>query len=541
MVDATTKKILRLLRPEHPLELRCAAALVLGEVGARDEEISQALCAALDDAEPALRAQAIQAVGRLRIDKALPRLLDRVSGGGPEAELAARAAAHQGSRGTRALQDLMAKVAPGLRRRIAAALATGGTASAEIAAVDTLLDNDPGVVDAAVRTLTAQAASLGESHRRALADHLLDLLGPGPDPALAAHSEAALVRLLAALGDARGEAVFWARVDPPRTPELRAAALQALGALSAVPDGPKLRRLLVCAADSDFRVVAPALMLLKAVPVTGRNLKDWLPLLSAPDTAARRFAIDKLAGSDTPEVAAALLGQLGHRDASLRAEALACLSRLDHGREALAKALLEAGSPDDAWALTRAVAPLFRDYPAALHTRIFNQACAYLEAHDRRAEPLLHLLREADAPDLRDRLERRALDLRRQGEWATALTYLRLLGRDPTCGEALRFEQAACGLKVSDHDLSAEHRASDPCLGQFARLVHSHATPPLDYLESADWLEGEDLFYLGFHFVEGHGREREFGAAVLKILVRRWPRSKRAKDARQKLKSQGVE
>src|SRR5205823_5877181 len=45
MLDATGKKVLHLLGPEHPSPLRCAAALVLGELGLRDAEVSRAICA----------------------------------------------------------------------------------------------------------------------------------------------------------------------------------------------------------------------------------------------------------------------------------------------------------------------------------------------------------------------------------------------------------------------------------------------------------------------------------------------------------------
>src|SRR5581483_7158802 len=110
----------------------------------------------------------------------------------------------------------------------------------------------------------------------------------------------------------------------------------------------------------------------------------------------------------------------------------------------------------------------------------------------------------------------------------------------PACGEGLRFELAACGLKVSPRDLSAEARAADPCLHQFSRLVHSHETDPLAYLSRAAWLGPEDLFYLGFHFVEGKGPERDFGAGALRLLVKRKPASKLAKDAKRKLASAGM-
>jgi hypothetical protein len=540
MLDATSKKLVRLLQPTNPPEVRCAAALVLGEVGGRDAESARALCDGLQDLESPVRLQVLIAIGKLRIESALPALLAGVHQGGPEAEAAAQAAAQLGAKATRALRELMTQVAPGLRRRIAAALATGGTASAEIAAVETLLDKDPGVVDAAVSSLIGKVPSLSPVHQRALAEHVFELLAPAGEVSLSPASETALVRLLAALNDPRAEKLLWARVQPAHSPPLRAAALQALGALPITPDKDQLRRLLACAVDGDFRVAAPALMILKAVPVSTRALKDWLPLFEAPDTAARRLALEKLAGSDTVDVAAALLRQIDHRDPAFRKDALAVLAALKHGRAALVQALLAAPSADAAWSLARAQASFIRQYAPETMAKIFLQVCAYLEGGDRRADALLFLVREADARAVRDQFEERALSLRKQKAYEKALIYLRLLAREPACSEDLRFELAACALKVSGRDLAPEARATDPALQQLARLVHNPETPPIERVQQAKWLEAEELFYLGFHFVEGERRERDFGAEVLQLVVQRAPRSKLAKDAKSKLRSHGV-
>src|SRR5258707_290454 len=110
-MQITTKKILDLMRPGRPLELRCAAAAVLGEVGGRDAEVSRALCERLQDEEPAVRLAAIRAAGKLRLEQALPQLLARIKEGGEEAEQAAQAAAQVGAKGARALQELMPNVA----------------------------------------------------------------------------------------------------------------------------------------------------------------------------------------------------------------------------------------------------------------------------------------------------------------------------------------------------------------------------------------------------------------------------------------------
>src|SRR5262249_17996589 len=195
MADATTKRLLTLLAPEHASEVRSAAAVVLGEVASKDKETANALLASLDDPDPDVRTQAINSIGKLKIDAALSQLLARVEKGGEEAELAARATARLGARGTKALQELMHKVAPGLRRRIVSALGAGGTASAETAAVTALLDKDPGVVEAATRSLIGQIPSLSSSHRHTLADHLLELLD-ADDESLSPITETAIVRFL---------------------------------------------------------------------------------------------------------------------------------------------------------------------------------------------------------------------------------------------------------------------------------------------------------------------------------------------------------
>jgi hypothetical protein len=280
-------------------------------------------------------------------------------------------------------------------------------------------------------------------------------------------------------------------------------------------------------------------MILKTLP-TERNLGDWLSLLEAQDVAARRLALDKLAGKDTAEVAAGLLRQLQFPDLGLREEALKRLAQMKHGREAFTRSLLEAESAEAAWVLARAQATFSREYAPALRARIFSQARTYLESGDRRAEPLLFLLRESDPRALRDHLEERALALRKKKAYATALIYWRLLTRDPACAEDIRFEMASCGLKLSPHDLAVDARAADPCLQQFARLVHNHERDPGDRLKQARWLGPEDLFYLGFHFVEGDKPDRDFGAQALRLAIQRSPGSKLAKDAKSKLRRAGL-
>ncbi|TMQ35327.1 MAG: HEAT repeat domain-containing protein, partial [Planctomycetota bacterium] len=93
MLDATAKKLLQIIEAGHPKDLRCAAVRVLGEIGAREPGVTQALRDLLQDPEQEVRLYALEAVGKLRIEHLLSELLTRVSAGGPEAEVAAEAAA----------------------------------------------------------------------------------------------------------------------------------------------------------------------------------------------------------------------------------------------------------------------------------------------------------------------------------------------------------------------------------------------------------------------------------------------------------------
>ena len=531
--------LVRLLRPDQPAEVRRSAILVLAELGLRETNVASAIRESLDDPEPAVRLQAIQAVGKLKVDAALPQLLERIRGGGPEAEQSAEAAVRLGAKGSKGLQELMPKVAPGLRRYIAAALASGGTGS-DAAALAMLRDKDPNVVESAVRSLVGKIPTLTKAQHRSLTDELLTLAGNKRSPLLPS-TEAAVVRLLAVLDDPRAAAALWDRVAPPHPPEIRAAALQALGKWITSPGKDQLQRLFAAAAESDFRIAAPALMMLQKLSAGEKSRTGWLALLRAPDVAVRRLALEKIGDRDDDDVVEALLEQTHHPDRELRDGAYARLTASERGRKALTKALLGAPSADQAWPLARALAAFAGQFPPKWREGVFKDACAYLDENDRRADALLFLLREANGEELRDRIQERAEAWRKKKNFAKAIHYLRLLTRDPTTGWDVRLELASCGLKVSPKELPHDARAADPALHQFAQLCQQDPAELFKQLQKIKWLDPEDLYYLGFHFTEQGGYQRSFGADVLKLVLKRSGRSKVAQAAKSKLRSVGLD
>jgi len=281
-------------------------------------------------------------------------------------------------------------------------------------------------------------------------------------------------------------------------------------------------------------------MILKKVPVGGKNAKHWIKLLDAPDVATRRFAVEKLHGVENAEVARAMVGQLRHPDRTLREEALLSLSGYDVGRSALLEHMLEADDVDRVWLLARALVRASKDFSTAQRTKIFTQATKWHDGKDRRAAPLLFLLHEMDHAWTRDQLEAKAQELRKKKKYADAIGYYKLLAQDPACSEETRFELAATGLKESTHDLSPDHRQSDPSLNQFTRLLQNAAFDLLGHINQAKWLGPEELFYVGFHFAEQTHRAKEFGKQVLELVVKRSPKTDLGKQAKRKLKSEGL-
>ncbi len=536
MADATLNKLIKLAAEGETKDKRHAALKMLASVGARETKLVNTLLAVLDDADKDLRAAAIEALGAIGADEALKRLEDFVRAGGTELESAVRAASQFGARGAKAMGKIMDDVSPAIRSRVAAVLAKSNTSNALLVTAHGLLDAEPKIVDATARSLAMEIPSFSAPQRSALAKFLIDALG---DKKITPKSEAAILRVLTGLHEAKAEEIFWSRIVPARSAEVRAAALHGLS--DAVPTTDKrLQLLMTCAAERDFQLVAGALMILKKLPINPRASKHWVQLLEAPDVATRRFAVEKLHGVENAEVARAMAEQLRHNDRNLRDEALKSLLGYPAGRTALLDETLAAADADRAWSLARAIGAVGREFSTAQKSKVFAAACKLHDKEDKRAPALFFLLREADHAWLRDQLEAQALELRKKKKYAEAVSYFRILAQDPACSEETRFELGAATLKLSAHDLEIDNRNNDPSLHQFTRLLQNAAFDLLGHVTKAKWLSDEDLLYVGFHFAEQTHRAQEFGKQVLELVVKRSPKSELGKQAKRKLKSAGL-
>src|SRR5205823_13151000 len=110
--------------------------------------------------------------------------------------------------------------------RMAAVLAKSNTGNALVVTAQGLLDEDPKVIDNTARSLAMEVPAYTPPQRHALAKFLIESLSAKKIPSKA---EAALLRVLSALHEAKADDIFWSRIVPPHAADVRAAALQALG------------------------------------------------------------------------------------------------------------------------------------------------------------------------------------------------------------------------------------------------------------------------------------------------------------------------
>ncbi|CAN5174363.1 hypothetical protein BH11PLA2_BH11PLA2_06940 [soil metagenome] len=535
-MNVPIKKLVQMLDSKQPAPVRASAAVVLGELGVKDAEASAELLERLDDKDADVRLSAIRAVGQLKVEKALPKLLERIQKGGPEAAAASEATAKLGAKGLKALQELLHKVVPGLKRYIAAALTSSGSSGADAIGISVLLDKDGQVANAAAMAIIGQIPTMAESRKKTLTDEIL-LLGKDKKKPIPNYAELPILRVLAAIGDQRAADLLWTWAGPPHSHDVRAIALQTAGGWISTPTKEQSKRLFQSAMDADFRVAAPALMILNKLPV--KNEAEWLPLFNAPDIAARRLVMDKLGDHDTAAVAEGLLVQFRHHDRTVSETARTKLQTLKAGRKSLVAALNAAGNHDDAWALARAVVAFKDDLTPAVIKELIETASKHIDRHDHRADAFLYLLREAATLPLQEALLEKAVTLRKKKKYEEALAYLKVLGRDPGIGFAVRLELALCGLKVSGKNLDPHARYDDPCLRHFDTLMQQDFDLMEKELAKAKLLEPEDRLYVGFHFAELVGRQRQFGIDILKAIAKE-SKGEAGKSAKNKLKSVGA-
>ncbi len=527
MAADTQSQIVAMLGSGRP-ELQSAAALVLGELGAKAPAVVQGLCQAAKSEHESVRVAALEALERLASPKALPALLDALAGSAATSRAAARAIAALGDAAIHDLQERLHGAPPWAAARINEVLAQVAGKKGLSALLDGFVGQDKESVIKSSLLFRHELKTVDPKERRALYPQVTRFL----ESKKAAASDEATLGALRILGYLEDERALGTLIDFARSKRASAVRCEALIALRFAlgnrREAPEVAGLLVKLLGEADKAVA-------------RTALDTLGNLEPPPSALP--ALEKLALGENPELAAtatARLGLLGPKAAASlvrvalaapearAAQALAALGESEEARAALLEAVLGAKSDAECARLSRLLQPHARRLARPAIASLSRAARARLKRSMASAEPLLALLGLADAAELATLLREEAA--KAPAERAREL-YAALLKSDKAKDDD-RLALARLELARSSLDLAS--RGSDPALELFTALAR-RGVPLADELAADERLTPEHRFYVGFHLSEIVGLSREIGHEVLLEVAK--GRGKLAKQAKAKLKT----
>lgn len=540
MADAI-KKLCGLLRSAHA-EQQCAAAVVLGELKPNDPGVVRALGEVVSNGENRLlKGYALDALGKIGSRRALPYVLPLLGSDSDLGEKAVRVVAALGSGVAADLGALLRRAGPTERRAIHVALARVRGPLGLRLLVHALAEPEPGVLEDTLHAIRFEMKAAAPKERRALIAHVTRFLkGKAARESVAAR--VAAIKVLGSLDDASVQPLLLRHSDPAEPAVLRSAALHGLRSTPR-PKGDNAAlatKLFGFLGDKDFSgIVSPALDVLYPLRLKAAALPALEALADSPKQEVKRFALQKLREFDSQRATAVLMRFLEDQDPSVRDLAASSLMNIKTARVALLDRLLREHDSERAWTFARILKPHAALFGREQVQRLAEAVVRLLDQDSRLHEPVLFLARAASADATRAALLRRGLRKKRSRRFDEAARTFRLLERQDLFDAEVRFELAVALAKVQPPRDNAADRAAHPAVALAGGLIDD-AFPLFERLRRETTFAPLDLYHLGAHFVRDGEPRRSVGAELLRLVLRKSPKSDTATAARNRLHEVGL-
>ena len=537
------RKILALLKGGRP-EQQLAAAIMLGELRPKDREAVRLLGQALEAGSKPVRLASIEALGKIGLPAGLPFLMPLLAiEDGDVRTKALEALSAFGPRAVPAVAKRLEEAPPTVRRALITVLARIRDRHATDALLSLIQTAHPEASREASQALTAQAASIPKAERRTLRAHVERIL-KGPPKKVQPPTLSAGLALLGAFGDP-GSAPLILRLAGPGYPEsVRREAILALGAaLRGTTLPPKiLAGLMALLADKAPQSLTTTMLeVLYRLDFPSGAAEPLMGLLEARDPSVRRFAARKLGSVGGMRASKRLVALLSDPDPSLRDAAADSLSRLPEASALLMDDLVRQSDVHKAWNIAHILKNHAQKIPGAALKVLAKKGIDLILKEERMWEPYLHVVRSADPKMLYGALMAEAARLKRLSRYDEAEAVLKPLLRTEQFDAEARFELALTSLKASANREGVSPRSPDSPLDLFRQLAKDPTFPLLQRIKKEKThLDSEDLYWLGFHLAEGTADEKSLGAELLKMVVTREGKSKLGRNARNKLRLEGL-
>jgi len=535
-MDALLQKLLNLVA-KGSVEQRCAALLVLAALKLDNAQVAKAVSAAIAQPNPVLKDFALRYFEEVKPNSALPLFAGLLDD--PDKDTHERAVRFLSQSGPAAVPPVL-QFASGASRpgqinaaRVLCALrgkaAFKGLLQMLVAGTDEFNKTICDLMTPALRELDAkeQEQLYGE----------VETLAAKLDPKEHRPAAVSAMRLMGQLGRAEARRWLLKFVTPEHHHTLRAHALVAL--LRCLRDHDlrkeeyaKLFPLLEEAEYSEVTRLTIDLLDAHELPEDSRSLLSRL--LDSPHPDMQKFALRKMGDFSTPATVRTLIEQLGDPDYRKRDVAANSLRKIPEARAALLRELTACDDASKAWSIAELLPSFEGKWRQDVLIALWKRLHAAINAEDRIQTAFLQVLKLADANYSYQQLAGEAAKLAKAKKFKEAVAFLALLKEFSEFKSEDKFRLALAQLKLHAHTLATNRH--HPAVDLLADLHRNSAYPLFEALKKDRALEAEDLFNLGFSFVERHGDERSLGKDLLEYVATKFPRNKVGKNAKNKLK-----
>ena len=285
------------------------------------------------------------------------------------------------------------------------------------------------------------------------------------------------------------------------------------------------------ACDFSSRLVLP--------PASGKQL---IGFLDHPDRNVKMLAVRQVGELGISQAAGVLAESLGTSDWRLRDEVFSCLRKLPNAGEELLNHFDGIEDPDLADQASQAILEIGPKVDKIQFKKYFSRAVALRKKDEGRSSSFLNLLSSLDNEAFTEHILKEGKRQIKGGDYNLAANFLgQLRGRAGQTKEA-KYLLALARFKLSNKGLHSSERESNRSLTMLSELIDFEGIDVAGMLiKDKDLLDKSEIYYLGFHFVEQMAKTKQAGGKLLKHLIKSAPRSKEAKDARNKVKIAGID
>jgi HEAT repeat protein len=535
-MDKTLQQLLSLAE-KGSVEQRCAALLVLAALKVQHSEMSSTIEAALNHSNPVLKDYTLRYLEETKPRSSvslLVRLLDD-----PDRDTQERTVRLLSGAGQAAV-DALVKEAPKQPRPWQLNAARVLCSARGKGAVKGLLQLLSSGTDDFNKTLcdlmTPVIREMELKEQESLYEEL-EAFGASLDVKQQRPAVISAIRLLGQLGRPQARRWLFKLVAPEHAPGIRSHALAAL--LHCLrhqelrkDEHAKLFALLEEREFSEITRLALELLDAHELPDDSRPLLSRL--LGSPHADVQKFALRKMGDFSSPATVRTLLEQLGDPDYRRREVAARSLRKIPEARAALLKELLACTDASKAWSIAELLPSFEGKWRQDTLEALWKRLQAAVETEDRIKTAFLHVLKQADPDYTYKQLAGHGSRLIKAKKYKEAVGFLSPL-RDFTAIEPEnKFHLALAQLKLHAHTL-ASHR-QHPAVDLLTDLYRNSPYPLFETLKKEKSLAPEEIYSLGFSFVERPGDERSLGKDLLEYVAGKFPRNKIGKSAKNKLK-----